>query len=341
MSTLKDVARETGLAVSTVSRILNNRGYISEETRKNVYDAMKKLNYQPNEVARSLSKKTTNTIGVIVPHIRHPYFAELISYIESAASKKNYKILLFNSQDKDEKEMKILKMCKSNRVAGVILSSGTVEMDQFDGLDVPLITIERNLEKGTAMVECDNEKGGRLAASHLIDRGCKHLVHISGVIGNQMPADARGSGFAEICVKEGVKHQEFKTNSTQYNAGAYHELIENILIQNKDIDGIFASSDLIAAQVLQVCAKLKINIPGQIKLIGFDDVMISSLTTPTITTIHQPIKEMAMAAVSLLIDAVEKNIVPSRTILPVTLIERETTNHQESAYFDFDEEKAK
>ena len=79
MATLKDVAKETGLTVSTVSRVLNNRGYISEETRKKVYEAMKKLNYRPNEVARSLSKQTTNTIGVIVPHIRHPYFAELIS----------------------------------------------------------------------------------------------------------------------------------------------------------------------------------------------------------------------------------------------------------------------
>ena len=92
MPTLNDVAKETGLTVSTVSRVLNNRGYISEETRKNVYKAMEKLNYQPNELARSLSKKTTNTIGVIVPHIKHPYFAELISSIEHAANKRNYKI---------------------------------------------------------------------------------------------------------------------------------------------------------------------------------------------------------------------------------------------------------
>ena len=86
MATLKDVAKETGLTVTTVSHVLNNRGYISEETRKKVYDAMKKLNYHPNEVARSLSKQSTNTIGVIVPHIRHPYFAELISNLESQAS---------------------------------------------------------------------------------------------------------------------------------------------------------------------------------------------------------------------------------------------------------------
>lgn len=165
MATLKDVAKETGLTVTTVSHVLNNRGYISEETRKKVYDAMKKLNYHPNEVARSLSKQSTNTIGVIVPHIRHPYFAELISNLESQAYRHQHKILLFNSQEKNEKEYEYLEMCSSNRVAGIILCSGTVGVNEFQGLNVPLITIERFLENGTGAVECDNIQGGRLAAT--------------------------------------------------------------------------------------------------------------------------------------------------------------------------------
>lgn len=165
MATLKDVAKETGLTVTTVSHVLNNRGYISEETRKKVYDAMKKLNYHPNEVARSLSKQSTNTIGEIVPHIRHPYFAELISNLESQAYRHQHKILLFNSQEKNEKEYEYLEMCSSNRVAGIILCSGTVGVNEFQGLNVPLITIERFLENGTGAVECDNIQGGRLAAT--------------------------------------------------------------------------------------------------------------------------------------------------------------------------------
>jgi LacI family sucrose operon transcriptional repressor len=325
VATLKDVAKETGLAVSTVSRVLNSRGYISEETRQCVYDAMKKLNYQPNEVARSLSKQTTNTIGVIVPHIRHPYFAELISCIEAAANSHKYKILLFNSKDRDEKEIEILDMCTRNRVAGIILCSGTVEMNKFDNINVPLITIERKLERGTASVECDNLQGGRLATKHLIDLGCKDLVLISGVCGNYMPADERETGFIEVCNEYGVKHQEMKTNAMQYNVGEYHELIEEALTNNKDVDGMFASSDLIATQILQVCAKLNIKVPEQLKVVGFDDVYVSSITTPTITTIHQPIKEMAQMAISLLIDASKNKIVPSKTTLPVSLVKREST----------------
>lgn len=325
MATLKDVAKETGLTVSTVSRVLNNRGYISMETRQKVYDAMKKLNYHPNEVARSLSKKATNTIGVIVPHIKHPYFAELISNLENEAYKKGYKILLCNSQEKGEREKEYLEMCTSNRVAGIILCSGTVAVEEFEGSNIPLVTLERYLENGTATVECDNRQGGRLAAKKLIACGCRNLLHISGVHETAMPADLRAVGFKEICTEEEISCKEVTTSAFEYNHLEYHELLEHVLRKNPEVDGIFASSDLIAAQILQVCCKLDIQVPEQIKLVGFDDVNIAALTTPPITTIHQPIWEMAEMAVDLLTRAAENKVVPKRSILPVTLVERGTT----------------
>lgn len=325
MATLKDVARETGLTVTTVSRVLNNRGYISEETRQKVYEAMKKLNYRPNEVARSLTKKSTNTIGVIVPHIRHPYFSELISNLENEASKRGYKIILCNSQEKVNKEREYLEMCSSNRVAGIVLCSASVAVEEFDGSNIPLITIERYLENGTAAVECDNRQGGKLAAEHLIECGCKNLLHISGVYETAMPADERANGFIEVCEKAGVAHREIATNAYQYNNLEYHDFLEEVITDHKAIDGIFASSDLIAAQILQVCGKLGIRVPEDIKLVGFDDVNISSLTTPRITTIHQPIKEIAELTMELLANAEEGKTVAKRSLLPVCLVKREST----------------
>ena len=325
MATLKDVARESGLTVTTVSRILNNRGYISEESRKKVQDAMKKLNYRPNEVARSLSKSTTNTIGVIVPHIKHPYFSDLISRLENVAYKNGYKILICNSQEKGEKQKEYLEICTSNRVAGIILCSGTVAVEEFEGSNIPLITIERYLEHGTATVECDNKQGGRLAAQHLIDCGCKKLLHISGVHETAMPADDRATGFKEVCEKEGVEYVLEATSAYAYNHLEYHEFIEKILKENDDVDGIFASSDLIAAQVLQVCYKLGISVPDKMKLVGFDDVLLSELTIPPITTIHQPIKEMAEMAVNALKAASDGKVVAKRVMLPVHLVQRGTT----------------
>ena len=340
MATLKDVARETGLTVTTVSRVLNNRGYISEETREKVYEAMKKLNYRPNEVARSLSKKSTNTIGVIVPHIRHPYFSELISNLENEASKRGYKMILCNSQEKENKEREYLEMCTSNRVAGIVLCSAGVAVEEFQGSNIPLITIERYMENGTASVECDNRQGGKLAAEHLIACGCKNLLHISGVYETAMPADNRALGFIEVCEKAGVSHWEVATNTYQYNNMEYHDFLEEVLKENyhvdntaendencgkSRIDGIFASSDLIAAQVLQVCSKLGIRVPEDIKLVGFDDVNISSLTTPRITTIHQPIKEIAELTLELLINAQDGKTIAKRSLLPASLVKREST----------------
>lgn len=325
MATIKDVAREAGLTVGTVSRVLNNRGYISDATRQKVYQVMKELNYQPNEVARSLSKSKTNTIGVIVPHIVHPYFAKLISNLEKAASDRNYKILLCNSREERERELEYLEMLKSNRVAGLVLCSATVKTESLTDLDIPVITIERNVGMGTASVECDNYQGGVLAARHLISCGCRYIINFSGVEQTEMPADSREEGFLDMCSQYGVTGIASKSRENEYYEMEYHEYIEKIILENPKADGVFASSDLIAAQALQVCAKLGIRVPEQMKVVGFDDVNVASLTTPPITTIHQPVKEMAETAIELIIKSNKGEMIPTRTLLPVSLVKRGTT----------------
>lgn len=326
MATIKDVAKEAGLTVTTVSRVLNNRGYISDDARERVRLAMQKLNYQPNEVARSLHKKSSKTIGVIVPHIRHPYFAEMISNIENIAYKKGYRILLCNSQEKEEKEKEYIEICTSNRVAGIILFSGLVDVDTFIKMDIPVITMERYLDNGTASVECDNLEGGALAAQKLIDNGCKNLMMIGSTASNvELPADLRATGFRKVCDEKSITYVEVDPEVSAYNKMTYDEMLEDALKKYPDTDGVFASSDVIAAQTLQVCSKMHISVPEQMKIIGFDDVSIAQLTTPKLTTIHQPIKEMAESAVDLLLNAAEGKMVAKKTVLPVRLIERGTT----------------
>ncbi len=324
MATLKDVARESGLTVGTVSRVLNNRGYISDKAREKVDAAMKKLNYRPNEVARSLSKSSTNTIGVIVPHIRHPYFTEMISNLENQAYKKGYKILLCNSRSIQEKEREYIEICTSNKVAGIILCSGTVPVEVFDEIGIPVVTIERFLDNGTAAVECDNRQGGALAAERLIACGCRHLLHVGNIGGQFMPADMRTEGFRKVCERENVPFVELLTEEIQYNSMKYGELIEDALQKYPETDGLFANSDVIAAQTLQTCRKLQIAVPERLKVIGFDDVFLATLTTPQLTTVHQPIKEMAEIAINLLHDSASGKLVPKRTVLPVCLTARET-----------------
>lgn len=202
MATLKDVAKASGLTVGTVSRVLNNRGYISDKTREKVYQVMKDLNYQPNETARALSKQKSNTIGIILPNIEHPYFAKVLSRLEREAAKHGYRIMLFVSRYKEEREEQCIEMCKSGRVAGVIVCSGSFETEKFKGLDFPLITLERSMDEGTSGIECDNYQGGVMATELLIQKGCRKLMYIGGVsagVDIQMPGDLREVAFRDTC----------------------------------------------------------------------------------------------------------------------------------------------
>ena len=324
MATLKDVARESGLTVGTVSRVLNNRGYISDKAREKVDRAMKKLNYRPNEVARSLSRSTSSTIGVIVPHIRHPYFAEMISSLEYQAYQKGYKILLCNSGNTAEKEREYIEMCTGNKVAGIILCSGTAPAGDFGQTGTPVVTIERFLDNGTAAVECDNRQGGILAAEKLISCGCRQMLYIGNPGGVFVSAGMRREGFREVCEREHVPFQEQLTEEIPYDSMLYEDMLEEALRKFPETDGMFVNSDIIAAQTLQVCRKLHIDVPKRVKIIGFGDVFLSALTTPRLTTIHQPVREMAEIALNLLRDSVSGRLVAKRTILPVSLVERET-----------------
>ena len=325
MATIVDVARLAGVTPTTVSRVINNRGYISEKTKKRVHEAMDELGYQPNEIARSLTKQKSNTIGVIVPHISHPYFAKLISNLENEAAKKDYKIILCNSKEKAEKEKQYLDMCKSNRVAGIIICSGNVESNKINTGGIPVVLLEKNFEEGKLGIQCDNYQGGKLATEHLIECGCKKILHLSGVIDEEMPADNREKAFIDVCSKNEIEYFIKKYDIDTYNQMNNYDYIKAALNEIEGVDGIFASSDLIAAQVIQVCNEIKIRIPEDIKLVGFDDVDISQLTTPRITTVHQPIKEMARLSIEL-IDAKYNNIeVNEKTILPIKLIIREST----------------
>lgn len=324
MATIRDIAEKVGVTATTVSRVINNRGYISEETRQKVYAAMEELNYKPNELARSLSKSRSDTIGLIVPHIYHPFFAKLISCMEAVASEKKYKLLVCNSKEKPEKEEEYLNMCLSNRVTGIVICSKNIDTSRFKMLGIPIINLERTQEAQAATIQCDNYQGGCLAAKCLIEAGCKNLLHFGGVIGREMPADMRAAAFTKVCEDSGVASTVLLSDAPAYGSMNYRNFIRDALEKHPHIDGIFASSDLIAAQVIQICQKLGLSVPGQMKVVGFDDVLVSELATPAITTIHQPVKEMARLAVEFIDRSLNGEIVPTSTVLPVRLVRRDS-----------------
>lgn len=324
MATINDVAKLAGVTPTTVSRCINNRGYISEKTRQRIYACMDELGYRPNELARSLSKQRTNTIAIIVPHIAHPYFAKLISCLENQANRYGYKVMLCSSREDDDKKQEYLHLCQSNRVSGIVICSESVTGETMSKLGIPAVQIEKSSAPSIPRVLCDNKMGGTLATDALIQAGCKNLLHIGGVIDEDMPADDRAAAFIKVCEENGIRHTEVRYPSSIYNTMDYVDFIRKLLAENPGIDGVFASSDLIACQVSNVCHQLGIRIPQDLKLVGFDDVLISQLATPSITTIHQPLEEMAEKAISIIHAACNDQSFDLETVFPVTLIPRDS-----------------
>lgn len=325
MPTIKDVAREAGLAVGTVSRVLNNRGYISQKARQKVKEAVEKLGYQPNEAARLLQKKKTNQIGVIVPEVSHPYFSTLIGHLEKAAYQHGYRILLLNSGGSESRESELLEECRRNQVTGIILCNGSLDLEHKDEMNIPVITIERKMQAGDSAIECDNEQGGELAARHLISRGCRHLLFVGGVTDQNMPAQKRGNGFVLTCKTQKVECREYRVAMEHYRLHQASRILESFLENNPNTDGIFLSDDILAMELLQICQKKKIKVPDDLKIVGFDDTYLASLSNPPLTTIHQPVREMAQQAVDLIINKEKGRPMPDRMIFPVDLVIRSTT----------------
>lgn len=323
MATIKDVAEVAEVTVTTVSRVLNNRGYISEKTRKKVYDAIKQLNYSPNEMARSLLRKKSNLIGLIIPTVAHPFFAELTNYIEYYAYKLGYKILLCNSYQDSVKEKEYIMMLKSNQVDGIIMASHTLEIDEYLNLNLPIVAMDRAFSKSIPFIASDNYSGGVLATNLLIDNGCKKLAHISGPLDLETPANNRYKAFLDVVTKRSVENIILETQLGILEN--YEKIVHKLFEEHPDIDGIFASSDMIGISVIKVAKELGKEIPKDLKIVGYDDINFSSLVSPSLTTINQPIEQMGELVIQLLIDQMEEKEISLENVLPITLVERETT----------------
>lgn len=325
MPTIKDVAERAGVSVTTVSRVLNNRGYISEATRKKVYKAMEELDYQPNEVARSLFRKKSNIIGLIVPTVAHPFFGQLTSYLETYAYSRGYKVLICNSQLDASKEQEYIWMLRRNQVDGIIMASHTLDVEEYKKLNLPVVAFDRSISRRIPYVTSDNYQGGRLAAELLLKRGCTKIAHMCGSLELDMLANQRHRAFMDVAEENKIPYFTVETDINVFEVSKYEELLTDLLVQHPDIDGLFLNSDIMAMAAMKVCSNLGKRVPHDMKIIGYDDVSIASLVSPQITTIRQPIAKMSELSVKLIEDLVNEKSVSVENCLPVELIERGTT----------------
>lgn len=325
MISIKDVAKHAGVSVATVSRVLNNSGYVGQDTRIKVEKAIKELNYKPNEVARSLFKKQSSTIGLIVPDIMNPFFPELARAVEDTAIQLGYNVILCNSDGDEKKEQNYLDVLQQQYVNGIIVSSNTLTATQIKQLNIPVVSIDRVISKGLPTIVVENKKGAMMATRFLQSKGCTRIGHIQGN-SSIVNAEERCEGYKEIVGKEPWFNDTYIANG-KYDMQSSIQATLELLQRHPEIDGIFAANDIMAIGAIKAAYQLGKKVPEDIAIIGFDGISLSKATTPELTTIEQPIYEMGEKATKMLVSLMEQQNEGQENykILDVTLVEREST----------------
>jgi DNA-binding LacI/PurR family transcriptional regulator len=321
MSTIKDVAKKAHVSVATVSRVINQKGYVNEETKKMVLQAIDELNYVPNELARSLFQKKSHIIAVVVPHLTSYFFSELLDVLEDETINVNYRLMVCNSKDDPNKESKYLKIFEQYNVDGLILISNTNRIDDYMKLNIPIIEIDHCLNKDIPSITSNNYLGGVLAARKLVDTGCKKILHFRGP-SDLMTVRDRTAGFQSVLKEKKIYNFSYDLDFLDPNP----EDIENVVFSNLDADGIFCDSDIIAMLVVQSLEKAKKKVPDDVQVIGFDNIKLSRILEPKITTIAQSTTTIAKTAIESIMKLINKEPLDNfNQNINVELIERDTT----------------
>ncbi|GMA08788.1 LacI family transcriptional regulator [Tetragenococcus halophilus subsp. flandriensis] len=317
--TIKDVAEKAGVSVTTVSRVLNNRGYISNETRNNVMKTMEELNYTPNEMARSFLSAKTRFIALIVPTTENPFFGELTFHIEKELAQKGYNLFICNSLNDVDNEKKYLSLLQEKRVDGVIVGSHNINIDEYKYFENKIVSIERELTEGIPIIQSDNYLGGKLATQELIDKGCKRILCIRGDQHMTTPANKRAIAYKDIMEKNSLNYS-FLEIPFQLSDEEKQAKVDKLFNGQFVYDGIVAGDDIIAKMCMNSAMKHEIAIPEKLKVIGFDGTKIVRQLSPEMSTIVQPIENLAKKSVEILLALLNEKNVDQVTTLPVKLL---------------------
>lgn len=326
MATIKDVAIDAGVAVGTVSKVLNGQ-YVSDKNKKKVEESVKKLGYQMNYYARGLRASYTYTVAVIVPDILNPFFACLVSYIEKELYRHGYKMFLCQSQKDAEKEAYYLRLVRQNRVDGVIGITFN-ETEPSLSVDLPMVMIDRHLDADNCCVASDNFHGGELAVQKLVEGHSSRLLFIR--TGSRLRSETlkRGQGFESECKKQGVFYEmtDFGDDSDSYSEAAVYGYLKGHMHRGKlSFDGIYTSTDGLALAVLEQLAALGIQVPQDVQVIGHDGLKRMNRGPYLLSSIVQPVEDMARVSVENVLRLIHKEPAASLTVLPVTFAQGWTT----------------
>lgn len=313
LPTMKDVAREAGVALGTVSRVFNGQT-VGEDYRKKVEEAAQRLGYQVNPYARAMKTNKTNVVAVILPENINPHFTALVQQLNAALTRRNYRMMLFLTDSHHEREDECIRMVRQNKVDGIIgLTYSMVEVHE----DIPFVSIDRYFGPNVPCVAADNYGGGRMAAEKLAALGCKRLAFFHR--GSNIPGevDKRRDGFANGCSLMRIPC-DIVSVFNDANSEIFREYFQAHIRDGKpDFDGIFCSTDYLATQICFLAKEFGLRVPEDIQIIGFDGVRRFDTGEYYCSTIIQPADKIAETCVEILLRPDRENI-PALTCLPVS-----------------------
>lgn len=329
MSTILDVAKLAGVSTATVSRVINSPEAVRDQTRKKVIRAMKICNYKYNALARGFATKQSNTIGLIIPNINNPVFADSTQGVQDCADKRKVQVILGNSYYQYDQEEKLVNTLREKQVDGLIITTtklkGAVLKTLLDE-DFPFVLLFSTIKGGPmSAVGVDNYRGGYRATEHLVTLGHRRIGMVAGSFSITDRSYHRWHGY-RMCLRDhGISYDKELLVQTDYSLESGRDAVKKLLALKDQPSAVFCSNDYIALGAMKGARELGLNLPSDLSIVGFDDMQTASYLVPALTTIRQPAYEIGEIATELLFQRMETPTKPVQRMLESSLIIREST----------------
>ncbi len=330
---ITEVAKKAGVSIATVSNVINNKKPVSDELTKKVEDAIKELGYQVNGMASSMKKRKTYSIGVILPKISQIYFPEVLQGIDDAAKEFGYKILYFNSGYDFEAEKNYVTLLKAGWVDGIIIDSccpADSEAEYSKSLNcdtkkIPIVSLEKNMQGNLSSVIIDNKYYAYLATEYLIGLGHTQIAHIGGPQNMSMCLDNL-EGYKEALIKNAIEVNSNYIDFGNYTPMSGYNVMKEFLNRQNSITAVFAANDQMAIGAIKAIKEAGLNIPKDIAVIGFDNIFVGTLISPSLTTINVPRYKIGHEAVKLIVNSIKSEKFTKNSVnLECNLVKRKST----------------
>ena len=327
--TISDIAKKAGVSSATVSRVLNDSGYVKQSTREKIEAAIKEMNFTPSAIARSLSKNETNTIGVIVPDITNSYFGEVIKGISEVAEANNLNIILFNTDNYLEKEVRALNVLKEQRIKGIIMTPGFGEennkeyIETINNLNIPIVLVSADLKfKELSGIFVDNVLGGFNATNLLISEGHTKIGIMTGILSSE-PAAERVVGYKKALKEANIEINDKYILDGQFSMEKAYELTKKLLDSKDNPTALITSSNRMTMGAIKALKENNKNIPKDLAIVAFDKVDLLDVLGIRITYIDECPMELGRNSMNLLCDIFndsDKNFKRKVIIVPKLII---------------------